>query len=103
MIIENDAMIPSVIRITENARGPRVVLFGGVHGDELSGVHAVEKLFFDLFVGTRTLRQGSLSASIRRSQSAATQAANRPAAQSLLRAQNTSEAALRSRVFETGV
>jgi uncharacterized protein len=61
MIIENEAKIPSVIRITENARGPRVVLFGGVHGDELSGVHAVEKLFFDLFVGTRTLRQGSLT------------------------------------------
>jgi succinylglutamate desuccinylase len=61
MIIEKDEKIPSVIRITENARGPRVVLFGGVHGDELSGVHAVEKLFFDLFVGTRTLRQGSLT------------------------------------------
>jgi succinylglutamate desuccinylase len=61
MIIENDAKIPSVIRITQNARGPRVVLFGGVHGDELSGVHAIEKLFFDLFVGARTLRQGSLT------------------------------------------
>ncbi len=61
MIIEKDAKIPSVIRITENARGPRVVMFGGVHGDELSGVHAVEKLFFDLFVGRRKLRQGSLT------------------------------------------
>ncbi len=61
MIIERDAEISSVIRITENARGPRVVLFGGVHGDELSGVHAIEKLFFDLFAGTRTLRQGSLT------------------------------------------
>jgi succinylglutamate desuccinylase len=61
MIIEKDAKVPSVIRITQNARGPRVVLFGGVHGDELSGVHAIEKLFFDLFVGARTLRQGSLT------------------------------------------
>jgi hypothetical protein len=61
MIIEKDPKIPSVIRITEDARGPRVVLFGGVHGDELSGVHAIEKLFFDLFVGTRKLRQGSLT------------------------------------------
>jgi uncharacterized protein len=61
MIIERDAKIPSVVRITENARGPRVVLFGGVHGDELSGIHAIEKLFFDLFVGTRTLLQGSLT------------------------------------------
>jgi succinylglutamate desuccinylase len=61
MIIEKDAKIPSVVRITANAHGPRVVLFGGVHGDELSGVHAVEKLFFDLFVGTRRLQQGSLT------------------------------------------
>jgi succinylglutamate desuccinylase len=61
MIIEKDAKVPNVIRITQNARGPRVVLFGGVHGDELSGVHAIEKLFFDLFVGARTLRQGSLT------------------------------------------
>jgi succinylglutamate desuccinylase len=49
------------VRITEDARGPRVVLFGGVHGDELSGIHAVEKLFFDLFVGRRKLRHGSLT------------------------------------------
>jgi succinylglutamate desuccinylase len=61
MIIDKDTKIPSVIHITENMRGPRVVLFGGVHGDELSGVHAIEKLFFDLFVGTRKLRQGSLT------------------------------------------
>jgi succinylglutamate desuccinylase len=61
MIIDKDTKIPSVIHITENMRGPRVVLFGGVHGDELSGVHAIEKLFFDLFAGTRTLRQGSLT------------------------------------------
>jgi succinylglutamate desuccinylase len=61
MIIEKDSTIPSVVRIEKNARGPRVVLFGGVHGDELSGVHAIEKLFFDLFTGTRQLRQGSLT------------------------------------------
>lgn len=61
MIIEKDAQIPSVIQITENTRGPRAVLFAGVHGDEVSGVHAIEKLFFDFFVGTRKLRQGSLT------------------------------------------
>jgi succinylglutamate desuccinylase len=61
MIIDKDAKIPSVVHIRENARGPRVVMFGGVHGDELSGVHAIEKLFFDLFVGKRKLQQGSLT------------------------------------------
>jgi succinylglutamate desuccinylase len=61
MIIDKDTKIASALHITANARGPRVVLFGGVHGDELSGVHAIDKLFFDLFAGTRTLRQGSLT------------------------------------------
>jgi succinylglutamate desuccinylase len=61
MDIYKDEKIPSVIRVKEDARGPRVVLFSGVHGDEVSGVHAVEKLFFDFFSGTRTLRQGSLT------------------------------------------
>jgi succinylglutamate desuccinylase len=36
-------------------------MFGGIHGDEVSGVHAIEKLLFDFFGGKRALRQGSLT------------------------------------------
>jgi len=61
MDIYTDENIPSVVRVKEDARGPRVVLFSGVHGDEVSGVHAVEKLLFDFFSRTRILRQGSLT------------------------------------------
>jgi succinylglutamate desuccinylase len=61
MKIANDSKIPGVVRLTTDAPGPRVVMFSGVHGDEISGIHAVEKLFFDLFSGARTLRKGSLT------------------------------------------
>jgi succinylglutamate desuccinylase len=61
MKIANDSKIPGVIRITTDAKGPRVVMFSGVHGDELSGIHALEKLFFDFFTGARTLLKGSLT------------------------------------------
>ena len=61
MKIATDPAIPGVIRITTDAAGPRVVMFSGVHGDELSGIHAVEKLFFDFFTGARTLLKGSLT------------------------------------------
>ena len=61
MIIEKDAKIANVVRMRADAAGPRVVIFAGVHGDEVSGVHAVEKLFFDLFVGARELLRGSLT------------------------------------------
>jgi succinylglutamate desuccinylase len=50
-----------VIRIQADKGGPDVVLFSGLHGDEVSGIHAVEKLFFDMFTGARTLQQGSLT------------------------------------------
>jgi succinylglutamate desuccinylase len=59
--IYKDGKIPDVIRIEQDMTGPRVVMFAGVHGDEVSGVHALEKLFFDLFAGSRTLRGGSLT------------------------------------------
>ena len=52
MIICRDQNIPNVVRIKQDERGPRAVLFSGVHGDEVSGVHALEKLFLDLFSGT---------------------------------------------------
>jgi uncharacterized protein len=61
MLILKDAQIPSAVEITADTRGPSAVVFAGVHGDEVSGVHAIEKLFFDFFVGERKLRQGSLS------------------------------------------
>jgi succinylglutamate desuccinylase len=61
MIIEKDAKISNVVRIRGAADGPRAVIFSGVHGDEVSGIHAVEKLLFDLFVGTRELLRGSLT------------------------------------------
>jgi uncharacterized protein len=60
MIIEKDARMPSAVQIKET-RGPRAVLFAGVHGDEVSGRHAVEKQFLAVFVGTRRLQQGSLT------------------------------------------
>lgn len=59
--IYKDRTISDVIRIEEDESGPRVVLFSGVHGDEVSGVHAIEKLFFDFFTGSRSLLSGSLT------------------------------------------
>jgi succinylglutamate desuccinylase len=61
MLICKDQKIRNVIRIHEDKRGPNVVLFSGVHGDEVSGIHAVEKLFFDLFTGARALQRGALT------------------------------------------
>src|SRR5689334_12272716 len=61
VIIERDAKIANVVRIRGAGDGPRAVIFAGVHGDEVSGLHAVEKLLFDLFVGSRELLRGSLT------------------------------------------
>ena len=61
MTIAKDPAIPGVVRIASDAAGPRVVMFSGVHGDEISGIHAVEKLFFDFFTGARTLLAGTLT------------------------------------------
>ncbi|HEV8407744.1 MAG TPA: hypothetical protein VGQ34_07380, partial [Sphingomicrobium sp.] len=58
--IAKDAHVRNVVRITGDAAGPRVVMFSGTHGDEVSGIHALEKLFFDLYAGTRALQCGSL-------------------------------------------
>jgi succinylglutamate desuccinylase len=60
MRISKDPNIEGVVHITADPNGPRVVMFSGVHGDEVSGVHAIEKLFFDLFGGERSLVRGSL-------------------------------------------
>jgi predicted deacylase len=61
MRFHKDENILNVVRIEEDKPGPRVVLFSGVHGDEVSGVHAIEKLFFDFFTGSRSLLKGSLT------------------------------------------
>jgi succinylglutamate desuccinylase len=61
MKISNDPAIAGVVRITADAAGPHVVMFSGVHGDEISGIHALDKLFFDFFTGARTLLKGSLT------------------------------------------
>ena len=61
MIIRKDAQISGAVEITADACGPSAVIFGGAHGDEVSGAHAIEKLLFDFVAGTRTLRRGSLT------------------------------------------
>ncbi|HYB08951.1 MAG TPA: succinylglutamate desuccinylase/aspartoacylase family protein [Alphaproteobacteria bacterium] len=53
--------IPGAVRITTGNEGPHVALFGGIHGDEVSGVHAIEKLLFDFFGGARALKRGRLT------------------------------------------
>ncbi|HEY6630503.1 MAG TPA: succinylglutamate desuccinylase/aspartoacylase family protein [Rhizobiaceae bacterium] len=60
MLISRDPAIEGVVRIKGDAAGPRVVMFCGIHGDEVSGIHAIEKLFYDLFAGSRSLARGSL-------------------------------------------
>jgi succinylglutamate desuccinylase len=52
--------IRGVVRVEQNDLGPRVAIFAGVHGNEISGVHAIEKLFFDFFSNTRQLMKGKL-------------------------------------------
>ena len=61
MLIAKDTDIQGVARITADMTGPRVVMFGGIHGDEVSGVHAIEKLLFDFFGGKRILMRGTLT------------------------------------------
>jgi uncharacterized protein len=61
MVIARDPSIDSVVRIAGNADGPRVVFFSGIHGNEVSGVHAIEKLLFDFFGGGHVLKRGFLT------------------------------------------
>src|ERR1041385_5500746 len=61
MDIARDRSVEGVVRITADADGPRVVFFSGIHGNEVSGVHAIEKLLFDFFAGSRVLNRGSLT------------------------------------------
>jgi uncharacterized protein len=61
MDIARHPSVDGVVGIAAPAKGPRVVFFSGVHGNEVSGVHAIEKLLFDFFSGSRTLKRGSLT------------------------------------------
>ena len=61
MVIAKDPSIDGVVRVSGDANGPRVVFFSGIHGNEVSGVHAIEKLLFDFFGGARTLKRGTLT------------------------------------------
>src|SRR3954453_16620372 len=61
MLISKEMEIQDVLRIRSDTAGPRVVMFSGTHGDEVSGIHAVEKVLFDFFGGKRALLRGSLT------------------------------------------
>ena len=61
MIIEKDPSIRGVVRIAGDMDGPRALFFSGIHGNEVSGVHAIEKLLFDFFGGARVLKRGTLT------------------------------------------
>jgi uncharacterized protein len=61
MIVSRDSRVPGVVRVDSQMAGPRVVMFSGVHGDEVSGIHAIEKLVFDFLAGTRSLLRGTLT------------------------------------------
>ncbi|MBU0750199.1 succinylglutamate desuccinylase/aspartoacylase family protein, partial [Patescibacteria group bacterium] len=61
MKIESLHDIKSAIRITGNESGPSVVVFGGTHGNEVSGIHAIEKVLFDFYTGTRELISGTVT------------------------------------------
>jgi uncharacterized protein len=61
MVIARDPSVDGVVRISANADGPSLVFFSGIHGNEVSGVHAIEKLLFDLFGGARILKRGTLT------------------------------------------
>ena len=52
MSISRDPNIQGVVRITSDTLGPHVVMCSGIHGDEVSGIHAIEKVLFD-FSGAR--------------------------------------------------
>jgi succinylglutamate desuccinylase len=61
MDVSKDPSIESAVRIAGAGDGPRVVFFSGIHGNEVSGVHAIEKLLFDFFGGARFLKRGDLT------------------------------------------
>lgn len=61
MKISRNRGLQGAIRIDSGHPGPRVTMFSGVHGDEVSGIHAIEKTLFDFVGGMRNLSVGSLT------------------------------------------
>jgi succinylglutamate desuccinylase len=61
MVIDRHPSIDGVVCLAGELDGPRVVFFSGIDGNEVSGVHAVERLLFDFFGGSRVLQRGSLT------------------------------------------
>jgi succinylglutamate desuccinylase len=60
-VIKNPDGISGVNRIESGKPGPRVLIFGGTHGNEVSGVQAVRHLLSDFVSGTYTLVAGVLT------------------------------------------
>jgi len=60
MEIDKLQNIAGALQIRAPSHGPRVVIFGGIHGDETSGVHALEALLFDFLAERHVLTKGSL-------------------------------------------
>ncbi|WP_419693504.1 hypothetical protein ACN2CC_20330 [Mesorhizobium muleiense] len=61
MSVSKDPNIQGVVRITSDLPVPHVVMFSGTHGDEVSGIHAIEKVLFDFLGGKRELLRGTLT------------------------------------------
>jgi succinylglutamate desuccinylase len=61
MRISRHSEIGDVVHVTSDEPRPRIVMFSGVHGDEVSGIHALEKLLFDFFAGRTLLTRGSVT------------------------------------------
>ncbi len=59
-----EALIPLAWRLTAPAAGPHTVILGGIHGNELCGVHALRDLLQQFSTGTYTLQSGSLTLAI---------------------------------------
>lgn len=60
MIVE-PLTIPGEFRVRASMSGPQVVCFGGVHGDEPSGVAAIERLKGELEEGRIHIEHGTLT------------------------------------------
>jgi uncharacterized protein len=60
MKISKFERISGAVSIRADSDGPKVLIFGGVHGDEISGVYAIEKLLFDFMTNTYVISNGSV-------------------------------------------
>jgi predicted deacylase len=56
--------IPLAWRVTSSVLGPHTVVLGGIHGNELCGVHAVRFLLERFSAGTLQLSEGQLTVAV---------------------------------------